>query len=117
MATGALKGTLTCQQIDDSEDEGGADADEFDDSLGAEEALVEAAADVLPPLAQSLGTTAFMDAWRVCINIGQYIGTLPGVLPACLPAFACMHVSMREPLYVGPEEAGCVSQRGAGLAE
>ena len=68
VSAGALKGTLTCQQIDDSEDEGGPDADEFDDSLGAEEALVEAAADVLPPLAKSLGTAAFMDAWRVCIG-------------------------------------------------
>jgi hypothetical protein len=66
VAAGALSGTLPCQQLDsEDEDEADAEGEGFNDLQGAEEALVEAVADTLVPLAAQLGSAAFLDAWKV----------------------------------------------------
>jgi hypothetical protein len=71
-----FKGSADCQQKDseDEEDDGDALATELEE----EDALLEAACDVVPSLARSIGLQAFLPVWKVCCQSGRSVSPSHG---------------------------------------
>jgi hypothetical protein len=65
-----FKGSAACQQVD-SDDE---DEEALATDLEEEDALLEAACDVAPPFARSIGLPAFLPLWKVrCLKNGSLL--------------------------------------------
>ena len=70
--------TAACQAVDSDSEAG--DADDLEAAGDDEEALLEAAADVLPHLARAAGLQAFMPSWQVRVVLFRLVQLLRAVV-------------------------------------